>query len=243
MPDALPNPEFASHNAKAQFLLERMEKRSRRAAPVTIVGAALVLGTLAFAAFKLDSLYHSIQAAQTELQSTEKILDAKKAELQSAQQQLDQTNAQLQFKQRVYQHLVEKKAIPPAEVATAADNALQADPKLAEITPIINIHISRPDQRKKAEEVEAKLAALGYKVPEIEFVGQRAPNASQVRYFFHNDRGPELRKIMQLMENSSVPVVEQYIGLQQLPPSLRPKQFEIWFGLNYSPPAIAASTR
>jgi septal ring factor EnvC (AmiA/AmiB activator) len=215
--------------------LVNIQKRSKQATAFTLIGATIVLASLCLSAFKLNSLHKETVLAQQQLVGTERKLDEKKTELQGIQLQLDQMNTQLKFRQQVYSQLVERKVIPPAEISVAAEKALKDDPKLAEITPVVNIHISKPEQRKKAQEVEAKLEAIGYKVPEIEFVGRKAPNSSQVRYFFRSDVGTELRKIVELMEQSGVSVKEQFIGLEQNPPSLRPKEFEIWFGLDYPP--------
>jgi hypothetical protein len=47
--------------------------------------------------------------------------------------------------------------------------------------------------------------------------------------------GLELQKIADLMKQVGVPAKEQFIGLEQPPPNLRPREFEIWFGLDYPP--------
>jgi hypothetical protein len=215
----------------------RIEQRSKWSAGITLLGAVLILGSLLVSVLKLNAVHTETAAAQKQLDTTLETLKAKTDELNQTSQKLDALQSELSFRQNVYTQLLAKNAIPPATVSTAADNAIRQDPKLGQVTPLVNIHISREDQRQKAEEVEKKLEAIGYQVPGIEYVGKRAPNTSQVRYFFQSDSGPQLQKIEDIMKQSGAAAQPQFIGLKQPPPNLRPKVFEIWFGLDYPPAA------
>jgi hypothetical protein len=216
--------------------IETIERRSKQAMVMTIVGIVVLLGTLVYGFNRLAHLREETIQVQQQLQNSTYTLQAKKAELATVQKSLEQLDTQLSFRQKVYSQLVAKKQIQPAAITNAADEAFQENPKLADVNPSVVIHISKQEQRAKAEELATKIKAMGFQVsPDIEFVGTKAPNSSQLRYFFRSDKGPELEKIEKVLQESGISAKEQFIGLQQNPPNLKPKQFEVWLGLDYSP--------
>jgi hypothetical protein len=200
-----------------------------------------VLISFAASIVKLRTLRQATIQAQQKLNETSQQLETKQQSLTATTKKLDQLNSQLTFRQNVYAQLVAKNQIPAAAISTAADNAIQSDPNLTQIEPSVNIHISRQDQRPKAQEIQSKLAALNYQVPEIIFVGERAPRESQIRYFFKSDAGSDLLQIQQVLQQAGISAAIQFIGLQHAPPTLRPKVFEVWLGLDYVPPAAPSN--
>lgn len=235
-PDAQAELRAGPHIFDAR-VLDRIERRSKWAGLVVLFGAAIVLVSFGASIAKLRSLRAASDRAQLQFEATSKQLDAKQAALAAATKQLDQVNSQLKFRQNVYAQLLAKNQIPAAALSTAADSAIQSDPNFAQqIEPSVSIQISREDQRPKALEIQSKLQALKYQVPLIEYVGKRAPDESQLRYFFKSDAGPSLTQIEQVLQQSGINAISQFIGLQHAPPTLRPKVFEIWLGLNYTPP-------
>jgi hypothetical protein len=216
--------------------IDKIERHSKQAMLMTIVGILILLGTLGYGFNRLAHLREESKQVQQQLQDSSDALQAKRAELATVQKELDQVNTQLNFRQNVYSQLVEQKLIQPAAITNAANVAFQQDPKLADVNPSVVIHISKQEQRPKAEELATQIKAIGFQVSDdIEFVGTKAPNSSQVRYFFRDDKGPQLEKIEKILQNAGISATEQFIGLQQIPPYLKPKQFEVWLGLNYAP--------
>jgi len=236
-PNSQPYPDAEAHAFDTR-LLERIERRSKWAGLVVLIGATIVLVSFGASIAKLRALRSATSQAQQKLDETSKQLDAKQQTLAATTKQLEQLNSQLKFRQTVYAQLIAKNQIPAAALSKAADSAIQSDPNFTQqIAPTVNIHISRQDQRPKAQEIQSKLEALKYQVPEIISVGERAPKESQIRYFFKSDAGPDLSQIQQALQQAGVSATLQFIGLQHAPPTLRPKVFEVWIGLDYTPPA------
>lgn len=222
-------------------IVEQLEGRSKKAAVIAVAGALLVIVSFGVSISKLHSLRAATEAAQGKLDTINQQLSDKQTQLAETQKKLEQNKSQLAFRDSVYQQLSSANKIPAEALSAAADNAIRENPAAAQqVTPVVNVHISRQDQRPLAEEIEKKLEALGYQVPAIEYVGSKAPNDSQVRYFFKADLGADTEKLTQVMSQFGVPAKVQFIGLQKTPPTLRPRVFEIWLGRDYVPPASAA---
>jgi hypothetical protein len=219
-------------------LLERIERRSKWAGLAVLIGAVIVLVSFASSITKLRALREATSQAKQKLDETSGELAAKQQALAASKKQLEQLDSQLKFRQTVYAQLLANNQIPAAALSTAAENAIQGNPNLVQqIPPTVSIQISRQDQRSKAQEIKSKLEALKYQVlPEIDFVGKRAPKESQIRYFFKSDASPELSHIQGVLQEIGVSATPQFIGLRYAPPTLRPRVFEVWLGLEYTPP-------
>jgi hypothetical protein len=91
------------------------------------------------------------------------------------------------------------------------------------------LHISDESQRDTANLAAAKLRSAGFIVPGIEYVGQKAPNATQVRYFQRDDeQGKDLSAILKTLNAGGIKAQPQFILLPSSAAVAR--HFELWFG-------------
>lgn len=201
---------------------------------LSVAGAVLALGAIAFAAYRLHDYDQKIARKQAELSHFETQVTARQHELEIAQSKVNQVNAELAFAQAAYQRL--SKDLPAGAAQRAIQETAATDRQAASVPPVVYIHIASQNQREKATQVQNTLRDKGYVVPGIEYVGAKSPNHTQLRYFVRTDEGPALDRTIALLRSAGLDVEGQYIAMaSQSPRALRPHQFELWFGQDYQP--------
>jgi septal ring factor EnvC (AmiA/AmiB activator) len=201
---------------------------------LSMIGAALALGAIIFSGIQLHQIGSRINKAETKLSVMETQVKEIDAETQRKEKELANIQAELAFAQASYQRIADK--LPKGAAQDAILKTAMADSQSAHLTPIIYIQIARENQRSVAIQIQGKLIALGCQVPTIEYVGVRAPQHSQLRYFVQTDRGPAMQKILSQLRSNGLDINEQYIKIaSDRPQALRPNQFELWLGQDFMP--------
>lgn len=219
-------------------LESRLSRRSRWIALLSLLGAALVLIALIYGSVELTKVEKAKQRAQEDLKTIEAKLVTDQQASKEAELRLAQLNAEIEIANKAYQQL--SKYVPPGTAEAAVKEAAASTLGQASIVPLIYIHIATEEQRPFAVEVGNKLRAAGYQVAKgIQYVGNIAPNHSQLRYFFQSDNDQAMDQIVANLKSWGVDTKSQYIGMdpQASLRVLRPKQFELWLGRDFQPPS------
>jgi hypothetical protein len=119
-----------------------------------------------------------------------------------------------------------------AQVTAAFPQAVDATPELRALVlpghPRLFIQIAREDQREAAEKIRSSLAATNVDAPGIELM-QRYAGASEVRYFFPEDKDEAATLTARL--NIMLPgLTRRIIGGYTQKPGVKPQLFELWIG-------------
>ena len=113
---------------------------------------------------------------------------------------------------------------------------LDSNPEIAEIIPRIFLQIGHENQRVGAEEIARTLEESGFLVPGIENVGDsRVPASTQLRYFrkLEELELQDVVKLLNLLEDSLVVEVDS-VFVPGHESTIRPRQYEIWLGDDFS---------
>jgi tetratricopeptide (TPR) repeat protein len=102
--------------------------------------------------------------------------------------------------------------------------------------PVAYLQIANEAQRPIAEALAAKLRSFGYEAPAIEFVGERAPDTTQVRVQGKSDRSYERWVNKVVAEAIDAPPASS--GLRNAKP--RTDTYEIWLGRSLCAPGGVA---
>lgn len=232
---------MASPEPAAKALHESVGKTGLISKYLSMIGTAVALLAIVFSSVELHRIRSETAAARAELETTKAQAQAEQSKLQeshlklvAAQRDLEQVAGQLAFAQSSFAQIRGK--LPEEVIKAAIQSAATADPRSAQLTPVIYIHVAREDQRLKAKQIQQALAFAGYQVPGIEYVGAKSPNQSQLRYFIRTDYGPALEKILSQLRSMGLDVNDQFIKMASgKPQALRPNQFELWIGQSYAP--------
>lgn len=197
-----------------QINLERMGQSSRRAAVLTLVSGLIVLGSLGFSMFQIQTLDRELEAKRDESAKLDAAIQNKQAEIARLEANRDQLNDFIRL-------------IPKSQMQSTITGHVAAAQKLP---ARVYLHIADEGQRKAADAAAARLRAAGFLVPEIENVGRKAPKPTQLRFFQRGDeQDAELYQIEKALREGGVEAQRQYV-----PPTsgarARPRHFEIWFG-------------
>jgi hypothetical protein len=206
---------------------------------LSMIGAALALGSIIYGSIQIRHIDSRIKKAETEskkLEANSSTLEKRLAEISLTSDRINaealREHNELAFAQASYQRIADK--LPNGAAQDAILRTAMADPQSAQITPIIYIRIARENQLPEVKQIQDKLSTLGYQVPAIECVGVRAPQHTQLRFFVRTDEGPAMRQILSQLRSVGVDINEQYIKIASgRPQALRPNQFELWFGQDY----------
>jgi septal ring factor EnvC (AmiA/AmiB activator) len=213
---------------------QQLHRASAVSRILSVLGAALALGAIVFATYRIQAINDQVTAAKQQLKDLNDSAAKKQKELAEAESKLNQVNGELAFAQATYKRIA--KDLPAGVAQHAIQEAAAADPHAATLPPVIYLHVAREDQRAKARLIQDQLRASGYTVPGIEYVGAKAPNHSQLRYFVRTDEGPMLDKVLAQLRALGVDIDSQYIKMtSEAPRALRPNQFEVWLGQDYKP--------
>ena len=224
----------------AQALHESVGRTGQISKALSMIGAAVALIAIIISSVELHRIRSETIAARAELENTKAQAQIEQGKLQeshlklvAAQHDLEQVTGQLAFAQSSFAQIRGK--LPEEVIKAAIQNAATADPRSAQLTPVIYIHVAREDQRTKAKLIQQALVSAGYQVPGIEYVGAKSPQQSQLRYFIRTDYGPALEKILSQLRSLGLDVNEQFIRMASgKPQALRPNQFELWIGQTYA---------
>lgn len=193
--------------------LHEVRRSARTATLLTLVSGLVVLGSLVYGAFQIRSLDTALADRHKQIDGLDRDIAAKKTALQGLETRVSDLNAVVA-------------AIPPEQVKQALSNP---SVDTSSLPARVYIHIAREDQRQAAEKAAASLRTAGFIVPGIEYVGNKAPNPSQVRYFQRADEsGSDLPRIVQTLHAAGVQANGQYVSLPSS--TARPRHFELWFG-------------
>ena len=205
------------HHA-ALKLPDDVRKSARTAALTTLISGIVVLASLFYSAFQI----HSLDAKLTE--GTVR-LNQLKAEIEPRQQRVKDLELQERALNAKLQGLNDVIAQIPSDQFRKAADSTQPTAKL----PVrVYVHIASEKQRAAAENAASKLRDAGYVVPGIEYVGAKAPKPTQVRFFHRTDeQEPDLPRIIRTLHDAGIEAHGQYTAL---PGTVRPHQFELWFG-------------
>jgi hypothetical protein len=204
---------------------------SRKAAGLMLFSGCVVLFSLLYSFLQIRRLDGQIATRKIAVSLADKEISLLKKEIserQATKLKLEQDIVQLQAEVgglRATLRLVPGKQL---------QNALEAAPPrlTANLPPRVYIHIANEDQSRLANLASSKLESAGYVVPGIEYVGNNAPNATQIRYFQPDEQdGQDLKGIVQILSQAGISASVQYIYAS--PSSkLRPRHFELYFGRN-----------
>ena len=210
---------------------------------LSMVGAALALGSLIYASITLhhDQSLADRQAAR--MSAIERAAEFNKAQTQSIQKETNsaeaktrQTVDEITFAEDAYQRIA--RTLPEGTARDAIEQTAIAHPESAKLPPVIYIEIAREAQRRKAKQIQDELQAKGWEAPEIEYAGDKAPQHSQLRFVARTDKGPAMQRVLSQLRSLGVDIDAQDIKPATDTPSyLRPNQFELWLGKDYTPSA------
>jgi hypothetical protein len=200
--------------------LSELQRSSLKTGVATLLSALIVLGSLAFSAYRLHGL--------------DEQLKVKKSQYDELDGQIHQKEAQLQAINKVLFLAGSSGSQSAQETTQALHTLLDNNPSLAMIVPRVYFHISTEDQRQKAKPLADALIAAGFSVPGIENVGSKAPNETQFRYFERTDQVEKDRShIRDVLSGLNVRAKEVYISPAQISTRMRPRHFELWFGPDF----------
>jgi hypothetical protein len=162
------------------------------------------------------------------------ILDAEIRNLTVQKDALEKQTAELTAQQEALKSVYGKTVagyaqVNPAQAQADVNKAVNANPTVAAILPRIFLHVRETSQREDASRIAAKLQAAGFVVPGIQILVQEGPKDTQVRYFHDSDKA-EAQKIADDLVASGVKDAKSVETGGY--PSIRPRQYEIWFAPN-----------
>jgi hypothetical protein len=137
---------------------------------------------------------------------------------------LDPAPIQTQLVQgeRAEQVLTQIETGPTSQLPTTT---VPAEP---ELPPRVYIHIADENQRASAQTAQAKLREAGELVPGIENVGDKSPQATELRYF-KLEEAALADEITATLSAAGISAPARFIpGFENA--KIRPNHFELWFG-------------
>lgn len=179
---------------------------------------------------KADEAQQRLTKMQEEEEKQNTIIKTKEEVIKERQAKIDD----LDQKYRTMNEIVSKVGnTNPALVKQAVDQSIDSSPTAANLLPRIYVHIIDETQRDRAKQIASQLQKRGYLVPGIENVSKKVsalPN-TQLRYFSKSDQEvKDVNDIAGFLQGANVKVSRQYIGKSG---SIRPRHYEIWFGLDF----------
>ncbi|HJQ69926.1 MAG TPA: hypothetical protein VKA70_13190 [Blastocatellia bacterium] len=114
------------------------------------------------------------------------------------------------------------------ELADSLSEAAESDATLAsKLPPRFYIHLANPNQKKRAEQIEAALVKQGYIVPPCEVVGENLAPPRDIMKYFHQEE--ERQSIIDLLINTDGHAwTAVYVKGYEDSARVRPGHFEIW---------------
>jgi hypothetical protein len=227
----------SSSGSSPQFLPRQYSRANQISRLPSVLEAALALGAIIFAVYRIHSINDQITAAEARLKDINSAVESKQRELDGAQSKLKEANAQIEVAQKIYSRIAS--SLPAGAAQQAIQQVAESDPQAASLPPLIYIQIASEDQRPQARKIQDALHAAGYSAPGIEYVGAKSPNHSQLRYFVSTDAGPVMDKVLSLLRAQGLDIDSQFVRMSGAPRALRPNQFEVWLGQDYKPSRVS----
>ena len=207
-------------------LLE-LQRSSRKTAVATLLSALIVIGSLAFSAYRLYSF-------RLELRDLDEQLKDKKSQYEKLDDQIHRKEAQLHAINAAFFLAGSSGSRSAQQTTQALHTLLDNDPSLARLVPRVYFHIRTEDQRQKAKPLADALIAAGFSVPGMIIVGTHAPDETQLRYFEQTNQVEKDRShIREVLSVVNVKAKEVYISPTQDLGTIRPRHFELWFGPDF----------
>jgi hypothetical protein len=207
--------------------IEELGRSSRRAAVASLLGVLIVLASLAYSGWKLHALQGKVETADQELKS-------KQQQIQDLDADIKVKQMQAQALQRTLLRAGSASPESGAQVQQALSAEIESRPETAKFLPRVWLHIREESQRAKAKPVAEALVAAGFSVPGIEFVGKKAPDKNQVRYFEKTDQATsDCKAITDTVAKLNLTFERQYIAPSADLVPIQPRHYEIWFGKDF----------
>lgn len=209
--------------------IEKLGKSSRNAGIASLLGAFIVLASLAYSGYKLQHLQETVSAKEQEL-----------AEKQSQATILDSQIAQKKAEVDALQRTISAVGLQSEQAGQQVQQAFRAEiakrPETAQLLPRVWLHIRDESQRARAKSVAEALLSAGFAVPGIEMVGNKAPNKSQVRYFEKNDQvTKDCDGIVAVAAKMNIALEKEYIPPSADLVAIQARHYEIFFGADFQP--------
>ena len=202
--------------------IEKLGKSSRQWALLSLSGLLIVLVSLAFSFYELNSL----QEKNTQIERNIKEISQ---ELVSKQTELQRLTVELAHKQDLLASVTLK--LGTDNVAEAKKVLEAADAGSTKTVARIFIHVRSREHLDKITQITHELKTAGFDVPKAEILVDKGPKFTEVR-FFHKTELEEATGIARILnkELKQSDVKPKYIPGYESSKLVRPRQYEIWFG-------------
>lgn len=208
-----------------------LARQSMIAAVLTLLGAGLVLFSLAWS-------YTHLRSSAAQLQQIETRIAADRAEEARLTETIRAKTVQVNAYNTTLNGVLQKIPETANKVLT---ETLEANPAAATEIPRVYLQIPDEPQRPFARQIAATLSQHGFIVPGIEKVGvERSPANTQLRYFYREDAdGRELASLVAVLAQLHIQAAPTFIPMPRDTSLPKKNQFELWIGRGEASQAAA----
>lgn len=180
---------------------------------------------------EIDELSDKIASYEQYINFLEKVRSQNVEERKSAVESLDQLAKQETVPNEIKDKIIET-GRRNQDLSRVAISVIQNKPDTSQETglkPRVYIHIQDEEQRKRAREIESKLEAAGFDVPDIEIVGSRNIKVSEIRYFRDADES-KANQAVGILQNMGISDLKaRFVSGSEKSTKIRPQHYELWF--------------
>jgi len=210
--------------------LRRLEDIQRLLQYGAVLVFVVFLGLITFSYFQWRKIERQIAAQRETLKQQTDTLKQQQQEIKQNQEKIDAQKAVLDgFSEVIRESVPMRSNTQAAGEQRTIELSIPKDVNARQVPARVYFHIAREDQRRRAGGVARQLQDGGYLVPGIEYVGQRAPGPSELRFCATDDTAKQdVDGITNLMAKLSIKLKPQVI--RSGCGNVRPRHYEIWFG-------------
>jgi hypothetical protein len=220
-------PSGAAWEAEVKAMSERLAHESRRSGIIGFLGGVVVMGGLAILVWATMNQIGKNKSLTTEVQT--KTTQVSEAQQQEATAKEQAVTAKTVLSATV-ENLQSQSGAAPGAVASALDQAFDANPNAAKLLVRVDIHIHAEAQRARAQQVARALRSAGFIVPGID-VKPKSVDVSQVHYYAND---PQSQSDADAIAKA-VTAAGIQVETRQVPQSAADKQRLRAYGLWLSP--------